>query len=412
MVLSIANAAFGCSIPIDARTGDARAEIIYGEDTRRDVYSEESDVLRRLALESSVAFMAAEHLVRDPAGNFAVVSETLGDANNLCPDEPFATQPAAAICSGVLVDDQLVLTAGHCVAADATCDHRLLVFDYAITDRDRAVTLDESAIYRCKSIALRGAGLDPSGGRYDYAFVELDRPVSAARRPVTLGPADPPPGSALVVIGYPSGLPVKIDAGAELLWMRQCRDYFTLDSDTFQSSSGSGVFDAIGRLVGIFVRGGGDYEYVAERDCAVSRRILNVADPAKAEHAGTVAPAVDALCASGWPSTRLCPRASDPARAVPSPEAGSCPTEPGEPPVAGGCTIGRLSQGSGPPTGAMIAMLLILRARSRCHHPRESRPPARTRGAVTTRLLRRAATARRRRCGAAPSRTARSARAG
>ena len=367
LLLGMANATLACSMPSHARSGELRDEIIYGEDTRRDVYAEGSDALRRLALESSVAFMTADHLARDSEGSFAIVAETLGDANNLCADEAFATQPAAATCSGVLVDDQLVLTAGHCVNEDATCDDRLVVFDYAISDPDRAVTLDDGAIYRCKSIPLRSDGVDPSGGRHDYAFVELDRPVSPARRPVTRGPADPPLGSALAVIGYPSGLPVKIDAGAELLLMRQCRDYFTLSSDTFQSSSGSGVFDDIGRLVGIFVRGGADYEYVSERGCAVSRRIAYVADPTTAEQAGTVAPAFDALCASGWPSTRLCSASSDRARDLPDRTAGSCATEPVEQPVVGGgCSI--CSRG-GPPTGgivaALVVMLLVLRARSR-----------------------------------------------
>ena len=369
MLLSMATAAFGCSIPIDPRAGEARNEIIYGEDTRRDVYMEESGMLRRLAVESSVAFITAEHLARDSAGNFAIVSETLGAVNNLCPEEAFTSQPAAATCSGVLVDDQLVLTAGHCVSEDLTCDNRLLVFDYAITDPDRALAVDERAIYRCRSIPLRNYGLDPSGRRYDYAFVELDRPVSSARQPVTLGPAGPPPGSALAVIGYPGGLPVKIDTGAELLWMRQCRDYFTLNSDTFQSSSGSGVFDEIGQLIGIFVRGGSDYEYDSKRDCAVSRRIANVVDLAQAEHAGTVAPAIDALCASGWPSTRLCSTSNYRARDLSSQDAGACPTEPVEQPFAGGgCTIVGQSHHDRQPTGTMVAMivamLVLLRTRS------------------------------------------------
>jgi V8-like Glu-specific endopeptidase len=377
MFLGMADAILGCSTTIHERSGQATDEIIYGEDTRRDVYAERSDVLRRLALESSVAFLSAEHLVRGSGGRFAVASETLGDANNLCPDEAFATQPAAATCSGVLVDDQLVLTAGHCVSEDATCDDRLLVFDYAITDPERALTLGDDAIYRCQSIPLRGHGLDPSGGRHDYAFVELDRPVGSARRPVVLGRADPPPGSALAVIGYPSGLPVKIDAGAELLSMTACRDTFTLSSDTFQSSSGSGVFDETGRLVGIFVRGSADYEYVSQRDCAVARRIANAADPAKAEQAGTVAPAVAALCASGWPSTRLCSTSSDRAHDRPGREAGSCPTERVEPAFAGGgCTIGSPSHRGGPPAGvifaAMVAALLALRSGSRRRSRRRS----------------------------------------
>ena len=360
----MASAALGCATPGEDRSGQTSDEVIYGEDTRRDVYAESDAALRGLTLASSVAFVSAEHLVGDAGGNFVIASETLGDANQLCPGEAFTSQPAAATCSGILVDDQLVLTAGHCVNQDATCDDRLVVFDYAITDPARALAIGGDAVHRCKSIPLRGYGLDPGGRRRDYAFVELDRPVGPARRPVPLGPGDPAPGSALAVIGYPSGLPVKIDAGAQLLWMRPCRDYFTLSSDTFRSSSGSGVFDPAGRLVGIFVRGSADYAYVPERGCAVARRIETVADPAGAEQAGSVALAIDALCASGWPSARLCSSAGGRAQAAPEPAAGSCPTGPVEPPTeAGGCAISSPSDRSRSPAGAigaaMVAILVV-----------------------------------------------------
>jgi len=352
--LGLATAVVGCAPSDREHTAEARGAVIYGEDTRRDVYAEDSAVLRRLARESSVAFIGAEHLARRSDGSLGIVADTLGDANHLCAGEAFVTQPAAATCSGVLVDDQLVLTAGHCVDASLACDDRLLVLDYAITDPARAITLDDDAIYRCKSVVLRRYGVD-SAGRHDFAFVELDRPVSADRRPVMLAPEDPPLGSALAVIGYPSGLPVKIDSGAALLGLRSCRDYFTLSSDTFQSSSGSGVFDPLARLVGSFARGSTDYEYVSERGCAVARRVVDVSELTDGEQASSVAPAVEALCAAGWPSPRLCAGIGE----ATGPDAGACPASSL---ADGGCA----ASGDAPsPPGLLLAAIAMRLARRR-----------------------------------------------
>src|SRR6476646_10064405 len=146
-LVSIAAQVFGCVEPSSLRTGQVDDDLIYGDDSRRDVYAVDDARLARIALQGTVAFLSAEHLVRDSmGGTFAIVSETLGASNHLCPGESFETQPAAATCSGVLVDDQLVLTAGHCIPEDATCGDSLLVFDYAITSPGRAVALEPEAI--------------------------------------------------------------------------------------------------------------------------------------------------------------------------------------------------------------------------------------------------------------------------
>ncbi|HSR95510.1 MAG TPA: serine protease [Kofleriaceae bacterium] len=305
LAAGLACLAASCVDPSPPRTRAARDAVIYGEDSRLDVYAVDDPAIAQMTVASTVAFMSAEHLVPIGGGAIAIAADTLAASNNLCPDQAFASQPAAAACSGVLIDDQLVLTAGHCVSEDATCDDQQLVFGYAITARTGAIAIADDAIYRCKSVPLRRHGVDADGRRWDVGFIELDRPVGAERRPVAIAGEAPPLGSGVVVIGYPSGLPAKVDAGAGLLSARPCMDYFTIDSDTFQSSSGSGVFDEHGRLVGIFARGGSDYAFDAERGCAVARRV-EVADPADAEQASYVGPAIAALCATGWPSSRLC----------------------------------------------------------------------------------------------------------
>src|SRR6185369_5495751 len=169
-LVGIMSFAFGCSDPAAVHIGQARDGVIYGEDTRRDVYAVDNAQLAQLAIQSTVAFISAEHLANASDGSLEIVSDTLAESNNLCPGEAFATQPAAATCSGVLIDDQLVLTAGHCVPEDAVCSDQLLVFGYAITDPGSVPAVDADAIYRCKSIPVREVGLDGDGRRLDYAI--------------------------------------------------------------------------------------------------------------------------------------------------------------------------------------------------------------------------------------------------
>lgn len=65
---------------------------------------------------------------------------------------------------------------------------------------------------------------------------------------------------------------VKTDLGAQVIDARaEHGDFFSLNSDTFVVSSGSGVFDMQGQLVGLFARGRRDYD--REGDCYRSHRV-------------------------------------------------------------------------------------------------------------------------------------------
>lgn len=307
IVVSLLGSTLACSGTDIERSQQIAARVIYGEDDRVDAYTLEDDSLRELALNSAVAMIAESALEPSAAGGFVVNADSLRKSANVCASERFAEQPAAARCSGVLVDDALVLTAGHCAVKIATCAEQIWVFDYALSAAHTLGPIRAEDVYRCKSIPFSVNRLDSQGRRYDFAFVELDRPTSLPQRPVRFTTRDVARGDSLTVVGYPSGLPVKIDRGASALDPREStRDYFTLDSDTFDRSSGSGVFDVSGQLAGVLVRGGQDYDYDREQDCFFPRRIAQ-ADPASAEQASYAARAAACLCSAGWDSQRLCP---------------------------------------------------------------------------------------------------------
>jgi len=88
-------------------------------------------------------------------------------------------------------------------------------------------------------------------------------------------------------------------------------DFFTLTSDTFRGSSGSGVYGPDGALAGVFARGTSDF--VDLGDCR-ALHVLPQTPPGSGEAATDAARALAALCQAGWPSERLCgvvPRCGD-----------------------------------------------------------------------------------------------------
>jgi hypothetical protein len=138
----------------------------------RTEYFEVSDVsARSLVADSTVALILHRHLDR-ATGELAPTTPSLGVARGLCPDEPFYDQPAAAFCTGVLVDWDLVLTAGHCVRLLGLRDFAV-VFGYhyaspgelALTPRDIAEPV------QIVSEAMDQDAADAQ--RLDYAWLRL-----------------------------------------------------------------------------------------------------------------------------------------------------------------------------------------------------------------------------------------------
>jgi V8-like Glu-specific endopeptidase len=300
----------GCSAPSAHDLAEARGPLIYGSDDRRDVYEIEDVEARSLALSGTAALMPPRSVRSTATGSLTFGSETLIDVFDLCESERFVRQPSLANCSGVLLDDDLVVTAAHCVTF-LPCQDQLWVFGYAIRSEGARPQLDEGGVYRCRSVPVHHYGATDDGRRLDFAVVQLDRPVSMDQRAASLATAVIPTGERATVIGYPSGLPAKVDRGATVLDAREAeQDYVRLASDTFIGSSGSGVFNGQNELVAIVVRGGEDYEHRPDSGCYVSRRIVEGQELGKGEHASYVGSAISALCASGWSSERLCHRSS------------------------------------------------------------------------------------------------------
>lgn len=247
--------------------------------------------------------MRPESLDFEGGSNARFRAPTLAETQSLCPGQRFADQPAAAFCSGTLIDDDLVLTAGHCIENQEACERTRFVFDYFFEAPGTLASVSRSDVYGCRRLVVRQ--LDE--GSRDYAIVQLDRPATAAGRvpaPVRLESGPVSAGTRLGIIGFGSGIPAKIDSGGRVLDPRpRALDFFTATTDSFGGNSGSGVFDlASGAVVGVLVRG--DRDYRSDGSCFVVNELPEDGSTG-GESITYVRPAIDALCAS-WPSERLC----------------------------------------------------------------------------------------------------------
>lgn len=244
-------------------TSHAKMKVIYGVDNRVDHY----EVLSRkhLNLAGSTAAMIDKYDLEKGNTYTEIFGETLEDRMNLCAGEKFAHQLSASICTGFLVAEDLLITAGHCMEDQSMCDDYAWVFDYAIKSESedvqtKSMKVKNSSVYTCKEILSQ-----KKEGVLDFALIRLDRKVTN-RSPLKLKKDENMIGTSLVVIGHPSGLPSKIAGGAIISQIFS--EYFTAPLDTFGGNSGSPVFnDATGEVEGMLIMGQKDYIENKKKDC-------------------------------------------------------------------------------------------------------------------------------------------------
>jgi hypothetical protein len=284
--------------------------IVYGDDDRRDVYDDPQAALRSIARTSIVALIPKSRIQRPATGEVQLNATTLGVGYQLCKGERFYEQPIAADCTGVLIDSDLVLTAGHCVQ-ETKCSDYHYVFDYFYRAQGELEPISSNDLYACREIVWQEIS-DRNGRQIDYALIQLDRPASG-RTPLKIRTTPANDDEPLAVIGTGSGLPIKIDRGGRVVTARATeRDYFSLEADTFEGSSGSAIVDRDGALLGILVRGGNDYVDKEGADCQVVNHVARAlpgtteSGDLAHEEATYATAAIDGLCRQHFPSPTLC----------------------------------------------------------------------------------------------------------
>lgn len=239
---------------------------IYGHDDRMDIYQ----VPQYAEVAQAVAVAVGHVLIEKNADGTSRVDlvDKLGDF--ACHDERFANQPSLGVCTGFLIGDRYLVTAGHCALPTGVIndeDHPFCqdidwYFGYNVK-ADGSVNdqhIPDNRLYRCKRV-IRAENIErlneqdpqsPPGN--DFTLIELDRPVSADIRPLSLAKKPAQKGDRVYTIGHPSGLPAKFSGLAPVLSTPQPH-YFTVNLDTEGGNSGGPVLNDHNEVVGILVSG-------------------------------------------------------------------------------------------------------------------------------------------------------------
>ncbi len=260
---------------------------VYGLDNRQEPYQSSNSAIHRYA--SATAAMVPADILRyiPELKSYIFPTSTLAEDINLCSDERFGDQTHIAICSGFLVGKDILVTAGHCIETADDCKNFKWVFDYT----NESQLLNRDNVYGCEKVISR-LRKENNFVLRDYAIIKLDREVED-RTPLkfrTKGRVRK--GTPLILIGHPTGLPLKYDANATVArkWNKyevqnlktrfftffKRNSYFTARLDAFAGNSGSPVINAnTGKVEGILVAGSNDYIYDGNNECVRVERFTD-----------------------------------------------------------------------------------------------------------------------------------------
>jgi V8-like Glu-specific endopeptidase len=236
---------------------------VYGSDNRSDVYSASLSIQN---LARSVPAQFSKEIFVNKGGVYTLQSVSLARRHKSnCPNVKFSEQIVGPKCTGFLVAPNVLMTAGHCLKTAEDCSEFLWAFDYKLKAAGDLsyIKIPATSVYSCKKVLAQKYEYYEG---MDYALIQLDRNVSD--RPVLELDfhSQYVIGSPLFVLGYPSGLPLKLsDSG--IITKELPKVYYTT-LDTFHGNSGSPTFDAQTLKVnGIVSMGNGDYVWNSSNTC-------------------------------------------------------------------------------------------------------------------------------------------------
>jgi len=261
---------FLCSIVfMDAHGKAIKPRVIYGLDDRMDYFESNDSLMKELSRSTAVQIL--NHSLDEVNGEYKLKAQMLKDGG-MCESERFANQPVPGNCSGFLIAEDLLVTAGHCIRQESDCENHFWVFDFInFESENKDFTFNKDQVVRCKKIVSREK--NPSTMN-DFAVLKLEKKIY--RRPFSIRTTGTmSPDTVFTVLGYPSGLPLKITT-AGVLRSNDHQNYFVINADTYGGNSGSAVVDTkTGMVEGILVRGDQDYEQNSDACYASVKRQEN-----------------------------------------------------------------------------------------------------------------------------------------
>ncbi|WP_164011311.1 trypsin-like serine peptidase [Pyxidicoccus trucidator] len=151
-----------------------------------------------------------------------------------------------AQCTGSLIAENILLTAGHCFSSTADALNYEVVFDYQV---------DTASTPRTTTVVQIAEGLEDSTGGFDFAVVRLASNAGNTFGSLRLGDRLPTGSELLRIIQHPRGLMKKHHQGSYSSRALNGSLHY-VDVDTDGGSSGSPVLSTYGDMVAVHTNGG------------------------------------------------------------------------------------------------------------------------------------------------------------
>ncbi len=252
-----ADSAYSLTRGEGSTTDGTQFEVIYGTDDRKDIYNV-IDAQQLQVAQATCLIVDVSELTNNGNGTYSLATSawTTQGGTTICAAEPFRGQLTAGFCTGFLIGDSLLATAGHCIS-NLDCGGTAFVFGFQQIDATTppVTTIAADNIYFCDGIVTR-----QYSGDFDYSLVQLDRAVVGReplpiRRTGVVSNSDP-----LFVVGHGITLPMKAADNAVVKNANGATAWFQANLDTYGGNSGSPVFGVnSGMIEGILVRGAPDF---------------------------------------------------------------------------------------------------------------------------------------------------------
>lgn len=250
----------------EVQVSDNSDRVIYGQDDRKDFYQLTDNQQKELA--NSVCLLTYKDNLKVNQNQYELgLSPYTESGFTGCQNEKFRQQKVGGWCTGFLVAPDVIATAGHCIENDSDAKNTAFVFGFSMKDSSNINSnFKANQVYYGKKLLAHAL---TSNGE-DYALVQLAKKVDLpGTKPLKVRAS----GSANVndligVIGYPSGLPIKITYGQSTRILESTAKLYRTNLDTYSGNSGSPVFNASSGLVeGILVRGASDFVVDRSSQC-------------------------------------------------------------------------------------------------------------------------------------------------